>query len=81
MGFSLNSRTLRSDETYNQVLNPKMLVNAANIINASETYDAGEINGNNDRISPELIEERLRCNLEPQNQQISTLTQLLKQLV
>ena len=81
MSFSLNSKTLRSDETYNQVLNPKMLVNAANIINASESYDAEEINGNSDRILPELIDERLRCNLEPLNQHISTLTQLLKQLV
>ena len=31
-------------------------------------------------IFPELMEERIKVNLEPLNEQISTLTQLLKQV-
>ena len=57
-----------------------MSVNAGNATNASEPYDAEETNASNDRSSPELIEERIRANLEHLNKQILTLNQLLNQM-
>ena len=38
-------------------------------------------NVGNGQISPELIEEGIKTNLAPLNEQISTLQQLLKQLI
>ena len=58
-----------------------MPMNAEDATNASESYDAEEINAGNDRISTELIEERIRAYLETLNEQIMTLTQLLNQLI
>ena len=48
---------------------------------ASEQPDDIENSVRNDRISPELIEERIRENLEPLKEQILNLTQLLHQLI
>ena len=62
-------------------MHPKMPVNAENATNASQSYDAEEINADNDQISTELIEERIRAHLETLNEQIMTLTQLLNQLI
>ena len=55
--------------------------NAKNTINTSELYETEDINANNDRISSELIKEGFRANLEPLNEQMSNLTQLLYQLI
>ena len=77
--FYLDCRTLRSGTTYSQSLHPRMSINAENISNVFETYNAEEITANNDRSSSELTDERIRTNLEPLNEQ--TLTQLLNQLI
>ena len=69
MSFSYSSTTLRSAN-----LHFKLSVNAENVTNASEPYNSEETNANEDWISPELIEERIRANLEPLNKQILTLT-------
>ena len=58
-----------------------MSVNAEKITNASKQFKAEESNANNDRVSQDLIEERMRANLEPFYEQISNLTQLLNQLI
>ena len=49
--------------------------------NASEQLGAEDISANFDRISPKLIDKRFKANLELLNEYISTLTQLLNQLV
>ena len=58
-----------------------MSVNAENTANAFETYEAEKNSANSKKISTELIEERIRANLKPLSEQISTLTQLLNQVI
>ena len=58
-----------------------MSINAENVTNASKQSNAEESNANNDRVLQELIDERMRANLEPFYEQISNLTQLLNQLI
>ena len=78
---SHNKRTLRSEKTYIQNIHPKMSVSAENSTNLSEPYGAKEIDANDDGFSPELIEERIKANLELLNDYILTRTQLLNQLI
>ena len=77
MRFSPDYRTLRGGKIYSQILQPKMSVNTENTVDASETWE----DWRSYRPASELIEERIRANLEPLNVQISTLTQLLDQLI
>ena len=58
-----------------------MTVSAGNTENASETYDAKKINSNKNQVLREVVETRIRANLEPLNQQILNITQLLAQLI
>ena len=62
-------------------MHPKMSVNAKYATNTSEPYDTEKIIENNDQISSELIEENIRANLEPLNEHIFTIIQLLNQLI
>ena len=81
MSFSHSSRSLRSGKTYEQTLHPKMSVNIENITNASFQSNAQEKNPDNELISHELIGQRIEADLKPLNEQISTSTLLLKQLI
>ena len=81
MNFSQSNRTVRNNKMYDQNIHPKLSVNEEKATNASKKYDAEEINISKDQISPELIEEKIRANLEPLNEQILTLSQLLNQLI
>ena len=81
MSFSHSSRTIKSGKTYMQAIRLNMSLNVKNLNNASKLFDNEENNINDDRISPELIEERLRENLEPFKEQFSYTTQLLNQLI
>ena len=58
-----------------------MSINTENTIDASETRGAERIVGSSNRISLEVFEERIRVDLEPLNEQILILTQLLNQLI
>ena len=58
-----------------------MSVNTENTADASETRGAKKIDKNINRESPELIDKRIRANLEALNEQLSTLTLLPNQLM
>ena len=62
-------------------LRPKMSANTGNTIDATATRGIEKIDGRTNQISPELNQTRIRTNLEPTNEQYSTLTQLLNQLI
>ena len=81
MSVSPDCMTLRTDKTYRQSVHPKMSVNTENTADLSEKPGAKEVDGNINRMSPELIKERIKANLEHLNEQISTLTHLLNQLI
>ena len=49
--------------------------------NASQQSDAEEISRNNNRISSEPVDKRIRATLEHLNEQISNLMQLISQLI
>ena len=59
----------------------KLSVNVENLIIASEQSDAEDESAINDSVSPELIDERIRANLEPLNEQISSLTLSLNHMI
>ena len=81
MSVSPDCKTLGCSKTYSQKLRPKMSVNTENTIDSSKTRRVEQIDGNTNRISPELIEEMIRADLEPVNEQISTRLQLLNELI
>ena len=58
-----------------------MSVNIENTIGATEISDAERTDKTMTIVSSDLIEEKVRANLEPLNDQKSTLTQLLNQLI
>ena len=58
-----------------------MSINIENLTDASKTCGTKEFEKSISRISPELIEEGMRTNLKHFNVQISTLTQLLNELI
>ena len=81
MSFSHSSRTIKSGKTYMQAICLNMTLNVKNLNKASKSFDNEENNISDDRISPELIEERISENLEAFKEQFSYTTQLLNQLV
>ena len=72
MSFAPNRKIFRNGKTFSQSLHLKMSVNAENITHASKTM--AKISTQT-TISPEVFEEKIAANLEPLNEQISTLTQ------
>ena len=81
MSISCVRMTLGSGKTCGQSLHPKMSVNTQNTAGTSKTRGAEDVDKNINWILPELTEKRIRANLEPLNEQISPLTQLLNQLI
>ena len=59
----------------------KISVNAENSVDAHELCDAERADETSTAVSPNLLEERIKSNLEPRNAQISILSQLLNQLI
>ena len=81
MSFSPDLRTLRNGKTYCKISHPKISVNAENTVNASASSDPERVETPANRISHDLIEEIIKAHLGPLNEKISTLTQLLNQLI
>ena len=79
--FFPKHRTLRNGKTYSQKLYLKMFLNAGNIADAPTARDSKNVGEPINGVWPDVIEERIKANLEPLNEQISTLTQLLNQLI
>ena len=81
MNFPPDKSTLKSGRIYSQNLPLKISVNAENTFDAAAARDLERedelING----ASPDTLEEMIKTNLEPLNEQIFTLTQLLNKLI
>ena len=56
-------------------------MNAESSIDAPVAHDSERADELITRVSPDVIVENIKANLEPLNEQISTLTQLLIQLI
>ena len=80
MRVSFDYSALRNGGTHSESLNPKISVNVENIADAPES----ESERTDEPVTgdwTDLIKNRIKANLDLLNAQISTLTQLLKQLV
>ena len=81
MNFFPDQSTRRSGKLYSKISDPKMSASVQNPANTPATRGpkiAEEpING----VSKDLIEERIKANLDPLNTHLSTSTQLLNQLI
>ena len=78
--FSHDYRTLASSKTDSLNSHLKMSVNAEHSGDAPVARDSKRADEPITRVSPDLIEEKIKANFEPLTEQISTLTQLLNQL-
>ena len=76
MSFPLTAELL-SCKNDNQKFHPRMSVDTDNTFNASEAHNAERTGKTITGLSFDLLEERIRANLEPLNAQTLTLTQLL----
>ena len=81
MSFFPDSTFLKNGKTYSQKLHLETSVNAENTTDAPEACDTDSADEPITAVSPDLIDEKIKANLEPLSAQISTLTQLLKQLI
>ena len=81
MSFYLDHRTLGNGKIYSEKLHLKVSVNAKNTTDAPAARDLEKVDVCIKGVSPDLIEERIKANLEPLNEQISTLIELLNQLI
>ena len=81
MGSSADHRTFGKGETYSQSLHLKIFVNDESTTDAPAAHDSEKVDKPINGVLPDLIEERIKANLELLNKQVSTLTQLLNQLI
>ena len=81
MTFSPDLRTRGNGKTYSKTSNPEKVLSAENTVSTSASSYSEHIDERANKISLELIEERIKAILGPVNEQISTLTQLLNPLI
>ena len=74
-------RALRSEKNYSKISHPKMSLGTENTAATPTTREPEQAEEPTNGISHDLIKERIRANLNPLNDQISRLTQVLKQLI
>ena len=72
--FSPDQRIPRNGKTYGQNSLVEMSVNAENTADAPAVRNSERAEETVDGVSPDWIEERTKANLEPLNEQITTLT-------
>ena len=81
MNFSFKYRTLRSSDTFNSQTRPEMSAHEEQSTVASEPNEAEQNDGTSSGCSADLIEERIKANLEPLHAQISSLVQMMDRLI
>ena len=85
MSFSPDLRILRNGKMYSTISHPKMSESTENTADTSAPPNVEHMEEPNNGILHELIEQRIKyqakANLGPVSEQISTLTQLLNQLI
>ena len=81
MSFSPNHRTFRNGKTYSQSSHLKMSVSTESTTDTPGTRDPETVQELINGVSHDFIEESIKANPEPLNEQLSTLTQLLNQLI
>ena len=74
-------RTVRNGKNYSQAIHPKLSVNAKGTADAPVALASEKADSSVAGVSPDLIEEKIKVNLEPLNTQISKLLQLMNQLI
>ena len=81
MSFSHKYRTLKSGNFYDLDARPEL---SAHEEQTTTTFEMNESERNIETttgFSPEMIEEKIKANLEPLHAQISTLTQMMGKLI
>ena len=79
--FLPERRSFRNGKTYSHNLHLNLSVNAENNADAPTARDLERAEEPINGFSPDLIDEKMKANVKPLNEQISTLSQLLNQLV
>ena len=81
MSFSPGLRALANGKICIKISLPRMSVSTEKTAGTPASRNPERTEEATNGISPELIEERIKANLGPLNEQISALTQLLNQLI
>ena len=81
MSFSHKFKTLRSGNSYDSKTQPEISTLGDESTGEAETgmIEGSEENGI--RFSPELVDERIKANLEPLHAQITALTEMMDRLI
>ena len=80
MSFPYTSKTLRSGKTKDLSARPKMSTYREEAMEGTATDMDEQNDENSARFSPDMIEERIKANLEPLHAQISALTEMMDRL-
>ena len=81
MSFDYKFRTLRSRNSYDMRLQPRVSVHGDENTGEAERGMTEGSEENSIRSSPELVDERIKASLEPLHPQISALTQMMDCLI
>ena len=81
MSFSPRSRFLQSCNTYKPKAHPRMSAHEEQSTAISEPTIAEWTSGSGTEFSPQLIEERIRANLDPLHAPFPALTHLMDRLI
>ena len=81
MSFSHTYKTLRSGNTYKSHAHPEMYTHEEDTTVEAGLYANEQNNQTNGIFSPDMIEEKIKANLEPLCAQISPLRELMDRLI
>ena len=81
MGSSYTYKTMKCGSFYNSHPRPEMLVHVEETAVEAEIDANEQNNGVSTGFCPDMIEEKIKANLEPLHAQISTLTEMMGRLI
>ena len=81
MSFSCELKRLRNGNSYDLRIQPKMSTHGDENNGAAETEITEGSEEGHIRLSPELVDERIKASLEPLHAQISALTEMMDRLI
>ena len=81
MSFSYKFNTLRSGNTYDSSTQPEMSNHDDEVTGEVELDTNEGIEENSVRFSPDMVDERIKSNLEPLHAQISAFTEMMDRLI
>ena len=81
MSFSYKFKTLRNGKSYDSRAQPELSAHEEEATGEVETVTIGSNEESGIRVSPDLVDERIKASVEPLHAQISALTEMMDRLI